>query len=119
MKQFRRELAPTPVDAYEIHSDGGLIYNPLSREAEKTGTLHKYDAAPKTEGKLDFEGGTLHYRMPAAFTAYDVIPIEYTVECSQPGETVHVEANSIEESARKGGRALYDCTLPGRVSFDV
>ena len=118
MKQFKRELAPTPVDAYEIHPDGGLIYNPLSREAEKLGELHKYDASPKIEGEIAFAGGKMTYRMPASFTAYDLIPIEYTIACDQPGEPVHVEANCIEESSKKQGRALYDCTLPGRVSFD-
>lgn len=119
MAKFRRELAPTPVEGYEIHPDGGLIYNPLSREAEKTGVLHKYDNAPKTEGEIAFERGVLHYRMPTAFTAYDLVPIEYTVECTSVDETVHVEANSIEESSRKGGHDLYDCSLPGHVSFDV
>ena len=116
---MKPDLAPTPVDAYDIHPDGGLIYNPLSREAEKMGALHRYDSSPKTEGEIAFAGGKLTYRMPTSVTAYDMVPIEYTVECDRPAEPIHVEANCIEDSSRKGGKALYDCTLPGHVTFDI
>jgi hypothetical protein len=39
---------PAPVDEYRIHADGGIVYDPLRREAEKTGALARFAGAPAT-----------------------------------------------------------------------
>ena len=103
-------------DAYNIHSDGGLIYNPLSREmdnAEKT----KYNASPKKTGTLKLkDGATLSYSLPTDVTAYDMIPISYTLKKGKTTEQpLYVEATTFEN---KDG-SYYDLCLPGDVSVNV
>lgn len=106
-------------DAYRIHADGGMIYNPLSREAEKNGTLHKYDKAKMTTGTLTLKDGTsLNYSMPTDFTAYDMIPINYSFSSLKGSETVHFEATAAEEKERKTSEDLYDVILPNNVKLD-
>ena len=102
-------------DYYRIHADGGLIYNPLSREldnADKT----KYNSAKKTTGKLTLSDGTLlNYSLPTDVTAYDLIPITYTLKNGSGATTpVHVEATTFEN---KNG-SYYDLCLPGNVKLD-
>ena len=101
-------------DAYKIHSDGGMIYNPLSREldnAEKT----KYNAFKKTTGKLTLDDGSvLNYSLPTDITAYDLIPITYTMTNGSNGTApLHVEATTFED---KNG-SYYDLCLPGNIKL--
>ncbi|MBR4867901.1 MAG: beta-galactosidase, partial [Clostridia bacterium] len=102
-------------DAYEIHSDGGMVYNPLSREMDE-GDKTKYNIAKKTTGavKLD-DGTTVSYSMPTDVTAYDMIPVEYKVSGNTGSSPVYVEATTFED---KDG-SFYDLALPGKVSLDV
>ena len=102
-------------DAYKNHSDGGMIYNPLSREmdnAEKT----KYNASPKTKGTLTLkDGSVLSYSLPTDVTAYDMIPIDYTLKKGKSMDPIYVEATTFEN---KDG-SYYDLCLPNKVSVDV
>lgn len=102
-------------DAYKNHTDGGLIYNPLSREmdnAEKT----KYNASPKKTGTLTLkDGSTLTYSLPTDVTAYDMIPINYTLKKGKEVEPLYVEATTFED---KNG-SYYDLCLPGNVSVNI
>lgn len=43
VEQLSKEIPATPVDGYDIHTDGGMIYNPISQE--KADQLNKYDDA--------------------------------------------------------------------------
>ncbi len=102
-------------DYYRLHTDGGLIYNPLSREldnADKT----KYNTAKKTTGKLTLsDGSVLNYSLPTDVTAYDLIPITYTLSNGGNGTTpLYVEATTFED---KNG-SYYDLCLPGNVKLD-
>lgn len=120
MEDVIKELAVnTPAseidDYYKIHSDGGLIYNPLSREldnADKT----KYNTAKKTTGKLTLsDGSVLNYSLPTDVTAYDLIPITYTLKNGSNTTTpLYVEATTFED---KNG-SYYDLCLPGNVKLD-
>jgi len=42
---------PAPVFEYPIHEDGGIIYDPLRREAESTGQLSRYTKVPSTRSE--------------------------------------------------------------------
>ncbi len=102
-------------DFYKTHSDGGLIYNPLSREldnAEKT----KYNTAKKTSGKLTLQDGSiLNYSLPTDVTAYDLIPITYTLTNASGATTpLYVEATTFED---KNG-SYYDLCLPGNIQLN-
>ncbi len=101
-------------DAYALHEDGGLIYNPLSRELSQDERT-KYNALPKTTGKLTLaDGATLTYSLPTDVTAYDMVPIEYSVaNASANAEPLYVEATTFEET----NDSYYDLCLPGNVSL--
>jgi hypothetical protein len=115
--------SPAPVCAYAIAPDGGLIYNPISRE--KAAELQKYDGAARKTVELTAmqdtcnETLTAKLRLPTAITAYDAIPIEYeitaTADVEQP---IHINATAHEERAKTGGACYYDLSLPGRVDVD-
>ncbi len=103
-------------DAYKTHADGGMIYNPLSREmdnADKT----KYNASPKTKGSLKLkDGSVLSYSLPTDVTAYDMIPIEYTLKKGSKTEyPLYVEATTFEDQ----DGSFYDLCLPNQVSVNV
>ncbi len=106
-------------DAYQIHEDRGMIYNPISREAKNTGALKSYEGVPYYEGSLETDNGNaISFRVPTEFTAYDAIPIEYTFTKSNCFETVHVLATALEDAARKGDQEYYSNILPGTVKVD-
>ena len=105
------------VDAYQIASDGGLIYNPISRE--KADQLSKYDSAACYTGSIKTTAGnveyTLTYKIPKNVTAYDAVPIWYEVTSSEnSGKIVYIEATAFEESDRTD-EDYYALTLPGKV----
>ncbi len=109
------ETPPTPIaDGYDIHADGGMIYNPLSRELDQ-GDKTKYNVAPKTSGRLTLENGVvMNYSVPTDVTAYDMIPIEYTLmNPPKQVETLHVSATTFED---KDG-SFYDLNLPHEVAI--
>ncbi len=105
-------------DGYDIHTDGGMIYNPISRE--KADQLDKYDDSQKITGTIErVVNGvtyTLDYAIPKNVTAYDAVPIEYTLRSSKnTSEKVYVSATAFEDKEREGGELYYDLTLPGTV----
>ena len=116
---------PAPVDEYPIHPDGGLVYDPLRRDAEKTGQLAKYRKAAVTKHQLNLGTYSLEFETPKKATAYDVVPIRYrlawndTMAVSPAGFPVAVEATAFEEEKRRKGRNLFDLALPGRIDLKV
>src|ERR1035441_1005034 len=69
--------APAAVEEYAIHEDGGLIYDPLRREAAHTDQLARYAQVTSQTCDLSSAGFTLRARVPRAANAYDVVPIMY------------------------------------------
>ncbi len=107
-----------PVVGYGISQDNGLIYNPLSKEAEKTNQLNKYLNAPKTTGSVNVNGIDLNYSMPTKVSPYDLIPIEYSYTATeQTVFPIHFEATAFEEESKRMGRDLYDMSLPGKLDL--
>ena len=109
---------PSGVDAYKIASDGGLIYNPISREkAEK---LSKYDDASCFTGTVSTVSGgvtyTVTYKIPKEVTAYDAVPIYYEITTDKKNTApVYIEATAFEDAERTDNKLWYDLALPGKV----
>ena len=110
--------AVAPVDGYTVTSDGKLSYTPLSNEAKRLGSLEKYNNALKVRGTLQLGETTLTYSMPKDVTAYDVIPISYSVHSSN-SQPIHLEAVAFEEPNRNKGKNYYDANLPGTVDMTL
>lgn len=112
---------PAPVDEYSIHADGGLIYNPLSAEARKTGQLTGYNNVPTIKGKLELGKFDMEYSTPKSAVAYDVIPIQYKLSWKDDVVSfpVAVEATAFEDEKRRAGRNLFDLALPGKLDLKV
>lgn len=110
-----------PVDEYPIHADGGIIYDPLRREAEQTGQLARYHNRPTGRRDLRLGNCRLQIEVPRTATAYDVIPIPYelTWEGKRPSFPLAVEATAFEDESRRNGRDCHDLNLPGRIDLDV
>ncbi|MBR6548533.1 MAG: family 14 glycosylhydrolase [Clostridia bacterium] len=113
-------------DAYQIHNDRGMIYNPLSRDRLKNG-YKSYADVPHYEGKLEIESGSvIYFNLPTEFTAYDMVPIEYTFynpSCDQREsrvtyDTLHFLATGLEDIDRKNGKEFYSNILPGTIKVD-
>ena len=117
--------APAAVEEYAIHEDGGLIYDPLRREAARTGQLAGYGQAATQSCKLSTAGFTLRAWVPQTAKAYDVVPIAYELTWEPAvGETpgrfpVAVEATAFEDEQRRAGRDLFDLALPGELDLNV
>lgn len=114
------EIKPAPVTGYQIHADGGLIYDPLRREAELTGQLRAYADAATEKTTVLLGASRLEISVPTNARAYDVVPVPYTL---YPGEgtayPVAVESTAFEEEAKRKGRDLFDLSLPGKIEFGV
>lgn len=106
------------VEGYKVDENRKLYYNPLSREAKRKGELTKYNTAEKTTGTIKTGSTTLTYSIPKAVTAYDVVPVTYSVY-STTQHPVHVEASAFEEAARTNGKGYYDLNLPGKVAVEL
>ncbi len=110
---------PAPVDEYAIATDGGLIYDPLRREALKTGQLAAYASAPRRTATVSLGGCRLDIQVPKQATAYDVVPIPYTLSWKQDTHfPIAVEAVGFEDAGR-GGKDLYDLSLPHNIDLGV
>ena len=108
-------IEPMPVDAYQLHEDNGLIYNPISKE--KSASLKKYDNAEKITGEISLDGATLKYEIPKNVTAYDAVPVNYTLVTDRDA-VYYVEANAMEDAAKSADKNYYDLALPGKVDVD-
>lgn len=109
---------PAPVDEYRVHPDGGLVYDPLRREAQNTGQLKRYVHPQTTKRELSLGGYKLSFAVPKKATAYDVVPISYTLS-GNGKRPVAVEATAFEDEKRRKGRDLFDLALPGRLGLKV
>ncbi|MBQ7338044.1 MAG: hypothetical protein IJW40_06275 [Clostridia bacterium] len=123
LSKIRAIPAPSAVKAYEIAPDGGLCYNPISRE--KASELHKYDDAERhcAELRLMRSDPALTVRavlrLPKAVTAYDAVPVTYELSANADVDRpIHLNATAFEDAAREGGKTYYDLTLPGKVDVD-
>lgn len=105
---------PAPVREYPVHADGGLIYNPLSRDLPAAQRA-RWRRVPARTVTLAHRNMRLSASVPGRASAYDVVPIPYslTLPAGVRGP-VAVQAVGFEESARRKGRHLYDLALPGR-----
>ena len=110
---------PAPISTYEIHADGGLIYDPMRREAEKTGQLDRYKNIRFRSGEIALGGGRLEFSVPENITAYEVVPIPYTF---YPGEKdpfpLVVQAVAYEPEQAEN-RSFFDLSVPGNINFDI
>ncbi len=107
-------------DGYAIHVDGGMIYNPISRE--KAAQLDKYKNSEMLTGTVEKTVNgvtyTLKYEMPKRVTAYDAVPIRYSIVSSKRSMTsVHVSATAFDDPAKESLELYYDLTLPGVVDL--
>ena len=107
------------VDAYTIAYDGGLVYNPISRE--KADQLDKYASASCTEGTIQAKYGTkditLKYWIPKNATAYDAVPVKYEITTSgSVTAPIYVDAVATDED--KNDPVYYDLLLPGTVDLE-
>jgi len=115
------EQQPLNNGEYAIHADGGIIYNPLSRDAKVKGELVKFDKVPKRSGTLILGSARLTYAVPETADAYDVVPVQYVLENSDSDthRPIAVECTAFEQKARAGGRSLFDMSLPGDLSAKI
>ena len=120
--KFPIAYEPSPIDKYSIHDDGGIIYDPQRREAEKTGQLKKYLNAATTAGVIETADYKLEYKVPKEVTAYDAVPIKYRLvwkNAKMPDLPVAVEATAFEEKERLQNENVYDLALPGKLDLKV
>ena len=120
MKQIVEQLShgeeKSPVNGYKIHSDGGMIYNAVSRD--QAATLDKYEGAETYQGTVKLNGAELTYEIPKKVTAYDCVPIKYTLTSEKavtPSSPLHISATAQEDKDRENGKLYYDLNLPGTV----
>lgn len=120
------ELLPAaPVAEYAIHADGGLVYDPLRRQAQQAGRLDRWTEAPVVHRSLRLDGFAVDAWVPREVRAYDVVPIDYRLRWTRPADAmasrfpVAVEAVAFEDVDRRQGRNLYDLALPGRIDLDL
>jgi hypothetical protein len=114
-----------PVDEYQIHEDGGLVYDPLFREALKTGTLVRPEPGNRQRASLDAGAGmTVSLDAPRRVPAYSVAEIPYRIQwgaggAEAPSFPLAIEAVAFEDPKRRDGRDLFDLALPGQIDLDV
>ncbi|MBR6549147.1 MAG: dockerin type I repeat-containing protein, partial [Clostridia bacterium] len=114
---------PTSANVAEwgVTADERLSYTPLSNEAKRLGKLSKYNNLPVTKGEIKVGGTTVTYTVPKNATAYDTVPITYTVNSTTGNLPVNFEATAFEDVTRyKNASDIYaDCNLPGIVKVDL
>lgn len=108
---------PTDVETYRVDDFNRIIYNPISKEAARTGQLEKYRSAAKQTGSVTVDDITIHYAIPKEVTAYDAVPIQYTTSGLGSCYPLYIEATAYGEESRDGD--YYDLTLPGTIDADI
>lgn len=111
---------PAPLSGYETAYDGSMVYNPLSKEAEKTGTINKFDDAAERTAKVINSYFDAEFTLPTEAAPYDLIPIDYkiTLKDKSIGFPLTVEANAFEEPGRGQGK-MFDLATPGTMDIDI
>lgn len=121
LEKYGQDPEAADVQNCAVNEDGLLLYTPVSNSAKKMGTIGKYDNAEKVTGTLKLGETELHYSVPTKVTAYDAVPIEYSVSDSSYLLPLHVGANTFEETDRyqNGEGGYFDCNLPGTPDLEV
>jgi len=111
---------PAPLTGYAIAADGGMIYNPLSAEGKKVGTLNKLDNTKKYEAKMNTSEFDAEFSLPAEAAPYDLVPIDYKITKKGSGMNfpLTIEANAFEEPGRGEGE-MFDLIAPGKMDMDI
>ena len=109
-----RPGAPADTAHYALAADGGLEYIPLTVEGEKTGAGARYADAPCHTGTLTLGDAAVTYALPKGMTAYDPVPLRYTLSCPDRTKTLHLSVTAFEEAARRTSPS-FDLNLPGTV----
>ena len=112
---------PPPIDTYDIHKDGGLIYNPLFRQvADSREEREEEGEVQRIEQTLQLGKYTLRYTVPTRATGYDILSIPYTISWTDTAEfPLAIEATAFEEPSRRNGQDLFDLALPDDISIQV
>ena len=117
------EPEPSDIENYSINQDSYLVYTPISNGARKLGTINKYKNADKVTGTLELEGATFQYSVPTDVTAYDAVPITYTMYSteSNANDPWHISATTFEEPDRYQDKNAnyYDCNMPGKIDIEM
>ncbi len=115
------EYTTAVADGYDLAYDDGLIYNPLSREAEKTGTLNQYDGTATRKMILNGNGFTAEFHMPTTLIPYSMVPIDYKI--TKTGDVsfpLSIVATAFEEKDRGADVSqMYDLSVPGEVAIEI
>lgn len=112
-----RPGAPADTEHYTLAADGGLDYIPLTREGEKTGAAAAYADVPCHTGVLKLGVATAVYALPKRMTAYDPVPLRYTLSCPDRTQTLHLSVTAFEEEALRPETPSFDLNLPGTVDM--
>ncbi len=122
-KEIIQNLSSAPqtveLEGYEIHDDGGLIFNPISDE--QAAFLGKYDGAEAYTGSIQLDDKTLTYSIPKSVTAYDAVPMTYTLTTKsdiKKSKPLHLSVTGHEDADRENGKTFYDLNFPGLVDID-
>ncbi|MBQ4575710.1 MAG: hypothetical protein IJA85_11040 [Clostridia bacterium] len=122
-KEIIKNLSSDPqtveLEGYEIHEDGGLIYNPISDE--QAADIGKYNGAEAFTGSIQLGDKTLTYSIPKLVTAYDAVPLTYTLTTEsdiKESNPLHLSVTGQEDAERENGNLYYDLNFPGLVDID-
>lgn len=118
MENENRFFSQADVKAYALAEDGGLIYNPLTEEGKINHTIQKYQNASLSEGTIEIGNAKLHYAVPTNMTAYDSVPLQYSLECPDHQQVLHLSVTAFEEQGRRAKEPSFDLNLPGTVDVD-
>ena len=115
------EYTKAVAEGYELAYDQGLIYNPISREAEKTGKLNLYDGADTRKMTMNGNGFTAEFRMPTTLIPYSAVPIDYKITKTGNVEfPLSIVATAFEETGRGNNvNEMYDLAVPGEVAIEI
>ena len=115
------ENQPKNNGEYDLHEDGGIIYNPLSREAQRKGEVEKFKGIALKTGTLHLADTTLSFEVPQSADAYDVVPVRYVLNSKRREENrpIAIECTAFEEQSRSRGIPLFDMSLPGDLSVKM
>lgn len=106
-------------DGYELAYDEGLIYNPISAEAKKTGTLNQYDGAPTRRAVINEPGLQAEFTMPTKLIPYSAVPIDYKITKTGAVDfPLSIVATAFEEPDRGSG-SMFDLAVPGKVDIEL
>jgi len=111
---------PAPIQTFAIHEDGGLIYDPLHRQYEKENSSMNYAEDFYIEKTVKLDNIELYYKVPEVAHGYEIIPIPYYIKLGDKTEfPLAIEATAFEDPLRKGGKNLFDLSLPDDISIRV